>query len=401
MKLVSWSWWPIALALGCGDDSGGSNGPGAEDPAPKFPPPAPGALETVEPGGETICSRGTPYRFFAFGGDPERLVLDFEGGGACWNELTCSVAGAIFAEEAASTADVEAVRDHPDLGGIYRLDDAANPLMGWSLVHIPYCTGDVHWGDATHQYTEDNTIQHRGRQNVRAVFDWVADRYPAPDQILVTGCSAGAYGAIGYASWVAERWPDAEVTVLADSGAGIITDTFFADSFPNWNALPTLQEHLPELAAADLSDLSIEDLYLATARAYPKMRIAQYNTAFDKDQTFYYTAMGGGSDWSERMRATVSTIASGADNFRHYLAPGQVHCIHPYRIFYERESGPSDAPMDYVTWLDELINGAATPPSVICDGDGCMQDSVCDACAASDNPTTGLVCRWCDGWPPE
>lgn len=393
MKVVLAMTAMVCVVAACDDDP--------DDPKPKFPPPAAGELVTVEPGGETVCSRGTPYRFFAFGGDPKRLVIAFEGGGACWSPPTCSVAEAIFAEEASVTEDMTNLRDHPDLGGIYRLDDAANPVQGWSLIHVPYCTGDVHWGDATHEYTETNTIHHRGSVNTRAVLDWMADRYPAPDTILVTGCSAGAYGAIGYASWVAERWPKADVRVLADSGAGIITDSFFEDSFPNWNALPTLQAYLPELAEVDLAQLSIEDLYIETAKAFPNMRIGEYNTAFDKDQTLYYTVMGGGDDWSDRMRATVSTIAGAAPNFRHYLAPGQVHCILPYRFFYERESGPAGAEMDFVTWLDEFINGRDLPPSIVCDGERCLQDSVCQTCAASDNPTTGAICRWCDGWPPE
>jgi len=393
-SLLALSFSLAAPQAGCDDDS-------ASDPQPKFEPPAVGALVTVEPPlDQAICSRGTPYRFFAFGGDPKRLVLDFEGGGACWSELTCSVADAIFAEAAATTDDIESVRDNPDLGGIYRLDDAANPLAGWSLVHIPYCTGDVHWGDATHKYTDDNTINHRGKKNVQTVLDWVVDRYPAPETIFVTGCSAGAYGAIGYASWVAERWPKADVRVLADSGAGIITDTFFEDSFPNWNALPTLVENLPELGEVALSTLNIKDLYIATAKAYPNMRIGQYNSTFDKDQTFYYTVMGGGSDWSQRMQATVAAISAVAPNFRAYQAPGPIHCIHPYRFFYERETGPSAAPIDYVTWLDEFINGATLPASVACDATSCMQDSICDACAASAAPTDGPVCRWCAGWPP-
>ena len=85
-----------ATLSACDDD-------GASEPAPKFQPPAAGELVTVEPGGEAICSRGTPYRFFAVGGDPRRLVLDFQGGGACWSAPTCSVAEAIFSAEAATT----------------------------------------------------------------------------------------------------------------------------------------------------------------------------------------------------------------------------------------------------------------------------------------------------------
>ena len=38
---------------------------------------------------------------------------------------------------------------------------------------------------------------------------------------------------------------------------------------------------------------------------------------------------------------------------------------------------------------------------VACDGEGCYDDSICNACALTENPTSGYICRWCDGWPPE
>lgn len=374
-------------AAACSDDGDGES----------EPPPAAGTRLTVEPGGDTICSRGTPFRFFAYGGDAKRLVIDFQGGGACWNAFTCSVADAIFAPEAETEAQLDAAKSDPDIGGIYKLDDPANPVQGWSMVHVPYCTGDIHWGNAVHQYNDVLTIQHKGFVNVSAVLDWTKKHYPNPDTIFVTGCSAGAYGAIGYASWVAEMWPKADVRVLGDSGAGVITDTFFADSFPNWNALPTLTANLDELAQHDLSTLELFDLYDATAKKYPNMRLGMYNTAFDKDQTFYYTTMGGKKeDWRGAMEQTVVALDE-LPNFAHYEAPGQIHCIQPYRGFYERESGPTADPIDYVSWLDEFINGAQIPPTVRCTGDECLNDSICNACAGSTDST---LCRWCEGWPP-
>lgn len=377
------------LAAACGDDA-----------AKTANPPADGELVAIEPGGQTICSRGTPFRFFAVGGDTKKVVLDFQGGGACWSQFTCSIEEGIFSAEAPTQEEFAALGTNPDLGGIYKLDDAANPVSGWSLVHVPYCTGDVHWGDATHAYDSELTIHHRGNQNAKAVLDWVEENYPDPDMIFVTGCSAGAYGAIGYASWVAERFPDAQIRVLADSGAGIITEDFFAQSFPNWNALPTLQAYLPDLD--EVAALDITDLYVATAKAYPNMRIGQYNTAFDRDQKFYFTAMGGpGDEWNSRMVANVTAIADEVDNFRYYTAPGQIHCIHPYRFYYERDTGPDGAaPLDYVTWLDELINGAELPANIACDATSCQSDPICDQCAEDGKGEEDIVCRWCTGWSP-
>ncbi|MCJ7810722.1 MAG: pectinacetylesterase family protein, partial [Dehalococcoidia bacterium] len=53
----------------------------------------------IAPGGETICSRGTPFAYFVHPGTVNRLVVYFQGGGACWNDTTCSLGG-IFKETA-------------------------------------------------------------------------------------------------------------------------------------------------------------------------------------------------------------------------------------------------------------------------------------------------------------
>ena len=74
----------------------------------------------IRPGGDTSCSRGTDYAYFVRPGDPEKVVVEFQGGGACWDDITCSVAGAIFIE------DVENTRY---LAGDYKLGiyDHSNP----------------------------------------------------------------------------------------------------------------------------------------------------------------------------------------------------------------------------------------------------------------------------------
>ena len=41
----------------------------------------------IEPGGDTLCSDGTPYRFFVHPGNTTKLMVYFEGGGACWFRL--------------------------------------------------------------------------------------------------------------------------------------------------------------------------------------------------------------------------------------------------------------------------------------------------------------------------
>ncbi len=389
----------VVFSVGCSDDggespggsggTGGASGSGGAGGNPDIP--APSELRVIEPGAPTICSRDTPFRYFVRGGDPKKLVIDFQGGGACWNEFTCSIAGAIFSEAAPSKAAIEAAVQNETLGGLYRFDDPRNPVAGFTFVHIPYCTGDVHWGDATVEYSADVKIQHKGFVNAQNVLAWVYENYD-PDQILVTGCSAGAYGAIGHSAWIAKQYPNAKISVLADSGCGIVSQTFFEESFPNWNA--QLPLFVSALTGKDILTLQIDDLYTGIAADFPNARFAQQTSAFDKDQTSYFKAMGGDeADWSPQMQQSLADISAGAPNFSYYLAPGPVHCIHPYDLLYSR----STAGTKYADWLDQLVSGETAPTTVKCDGAACLDDAFCNACAAQTE--SDAACKWCADWP--
>jgi len=348
-----------------------------------------GELETIEPGGDTTCSRGTPFRFFARGGSVNKVVIDFAGGGACWDEVTCSVAGAIFQEEAPDEETIKNALELNLLSGIYDQTNDANPFKDWFLIHIPYCTGDIHWGNSTYEYKEDLVIQHKGYVNTQSAMNYIKEHFPNPEEVFITGCSAGAYGAILHSTTVAQEFPDAKMTVLGDSGAGIITDEWFADSFPNWKA----EEALPswfELPGGTVEGLTIVDVYSEIANYHPNARFAQYTTAFDSNQEFYYTAMSGDpAEWGGKMLNALDTIVEATDNFTYYVTPGEVHCITPYSIMY---TPPATGPT-VVEWMSELLTAEETPAPTLCQGDECTDDVWCQECKSSDTP--GWHCGHC------
>ena len=51
--------------------------------------------------------------------------------------------------------------------GLLDVADARNPLRDYSIVYVPYCTGDVHLGDSTTDYGNGVVIQHKGAVNSR------------------------------------------------------------------------------------------------------------------------------------------------------------------------------------------------------------------------------------------
>ncbi len=332
-----------------------------EQPPPSSAPSLPNNLATgwseFLPGGESICSRGTEYAYFVRKGNINKVVIDFIGGGACWNQQTCSVADAIF------NPDVENVRAAIDAGipfGFYDDTRQDNPFRDWYHVVIPYCTGDIHWGNNVKTYgsgADAFDIHHKGAVNTRAVLAWVYANFSAPEQIFVTGCSAGSYGSIMWAPHIAEHYPNSSVVQFGDSGAGIITKSFFADSFPAWKAegaFPTWIDGL-DPNKTDVLELHLGDLYAGLVNYYPQHKFSQYNTAFDENQAFYFKAMGGGDaqEWSKQMYASIADIKQHAPRFSSYIPSGQQHCILPENNFYTVNVGGRLL----VDWLDDLLNG--------------------------------------------
>ncbi len=333
--------------------------PGDPEPEPVRTPDLPtDAWTEIAPGGDTVCSRGTDYAYWVRGGSTNKLVVDFFGGGACWNDSTCSVADAIF------TDSVEPIRAAVESGGegtgIYNLGHPDNPFADWYHVVIPYCTGDIHWGDNLQVYNpgaNSFTIEHKGAVNARAVLDWIAEEFNRPEQVFVTGCSAGSYGSILWSAHLQNLYPDADVVQFGDSGAGVITEAFFEDSFPQWNAEPAFPAWIPDLDPArnELLEQQLPDLYVGIADHYPDAKFSQFNTLGDTTQVSYFEYMGGGgsAEWTEGMLESVAEIEDRAPNFCSYTTGDDYHCIVTRDRLYDEEVDG----VRLIDWIGDLLAG--------------------------------------------
>jgi hypothetical protein len=351
------------LAAGCADeapptgppattsaDAGADTGPDVL--GPRYEDLKPATVNVIKPGAPTICSRGTEYVFFVIPGARDKVIIEFEGGGACWDERTCNVPSLFKAE-------VDVAKHTVDLTGSqnwYDHGDARHPMKDWTHVFIPYCTGDIHWGDNVKTYTSADpatppiTINHKGAVNTTAALNWVYAQFPAPQKLFVTGCSAGGYGSILWAPHVQKHYAGARVYHFSDSAAGVITPDFFQRSFPSWN----VERNFPSFVAPFASVTSLTVMYKAIAAYYPSNTYSQFNTLFDDNQTFYYVAMGGTDEkaWSAQMRASLAEIHAAAPKFRTFMAAGQQHCILPKPNFYESEAGGTKL----TDWLSKMVN---------------------------------------------
>ena len=356
--------------------SGGGGETGGDGGAPPTLPTLAEGWNRFDPGGETICSLGAPYAFFARPGTVNKLIVDFIGGGACWDALTCNMPDDFFYAEVESVPFRFAIPTDNVPHGIYDHARAENPFADWYHVVVPYCTGDLHWGDSVTTYgkgtANEVTINHKGAVNVRAVLKWVYDNFSGPEQILVTGCSAGSYGSALWSADVMNHYPKAEVFQFGDSGAGIMTEGFFAESLSSWNIGPAFPAFIPELdpSKVDIDTMTMPDLYAGIANHFPKQKMSQYSAFRDHEQVFYFIWVGGtdGQEFSRLLQASWAEIEQRAPNFASFLAPGDQHGILSDDNFYTvRSNGVA-----LVDWLRSMVEKTSFE-SVACQGAECEE----------------------------
>ncbi|MBK6338702.1 MAG: hypothetical protein IPF63_03635 [Bacteroidetes bacterium] len=106
--------------------------------------------------------------------------------------------------------------------GIFNPDDDRNPLKDFSLIFVPYCTGDVHSGTLLNGKALDvNTPQrYVGAINFKKAMDFIEPyfKFNEVDEIVLFGMSAGGYGVYINFLEVAKRFPGVKITVINDSG---------------------------------------------------------------------------------------------------------------------------------------------------------------------------------------
>lgn len=333
-----------------------------------------GPIEATLPDGSTrvldpSCSGGpkmtadgiqpadTQYSFFIRAGNPNKLLVAFDGGGACWDAFTCIAsplggASTYTQEIAATPGRLEAG------GGLFARDNPDNPFKEYTQVFIPYCSGDIHWGSADTNYVLPTqagslpwTIRHRGTDNFLAVLDWLqknAKREYRVDlkrvkDVTVTGASAGGYGSmLGYA-YVAEMTPGAHHNLVSDAAIGVINQAFFDAALYNptgdtsWNIGPNLPASVPgfgpllETAASNPASL-VPMAFAALHDWKPDARYASLTTNLDVVQVAFYALMKGelqptqatAMEWYGGMQSSVNATAS-LPNYRFFIEAGTSH----------------------------------------------------------------------------
>ena len=295
----------------------------------------------------TTCWDGSPWHFWYHGGSAEKLAVWFEGGGACWNATLCDAKGRPTFQTSAAAAQ-------PPAKGLFDQSRANNPLRDFSVVLLPYCTGDVHIGRRTVDYQRaDGThyqFAHEGVRNTLAALEWLKSRGFDPRTLFVSGESAGAIAAAYWAVEIGDRWPQAQLIALGDSAGGYRALGVNA-ALRQWGAL----DALPDLPAyAERDRVYFESFYIAAAQRHPNVKLGQVNFADDADQRRFMSLLGTPvKQLTKPLTCNLNEVRIDAPGFRSFIYPGKQHVIlRTDAVYATRCEGQS-----LVSWIDDLIAG--------------------------------------------
>lgn len=201
-----------------------------------FTPPAWDTWIWTDQGGN-VCADGSQTGFaYNMHQGASELLIYFDGGGACWDTNSCFTNPSAAYLNGYNNATFQA-NSRPALEQQILLtsrDPARNnPWAAAHHVFVPYCTGDIHGGNAVVTYPgAPAPINHHGYANFQTILQVVASSVPSMSNIWITGTSAGCFGAtMNYIS-AKKAWPWSRTHLIADSCA---TTPGFLNTKPQWN----------------------------------------------------------------------------------------------------------------------------------------------------------------------
>lgn len=275
-----------------------------------------------------LCLDGSPFQVNVRRGTSDRVILYLEGGGACWNPANCSVAGGTVKRSAGP-----APASDP---GILDSDNPENPFADWNIVYASYCDGSVWGGDNEVDYGE-GVIYHHGLQNVTAAIDILRREFPAPEQLVLAGSSAGGYGTYTAYGVLRIAMPDQPIWLFNDSGPGVenpddpVANQARAD---NW----LYRERIaPSCERCD------EQIAFLTSWALDRddaLRVALFNYLQDAVLQFFFVVD------AETVDALLRDVS------------GEVHAMHPDRMRRFLVNGAAHTALSSADFYETTLDGS-------------------------------------------
>jgi len=111
-------------------------------------------------------------------------------------------------------------------------------VRDYDVAYLPYCDGSLWSGDADVDADDDGATDYQfgGLMNLTASIDVIAETYPAPTRIFLTGNSAGGFGVHHALPLLRIHYPNVPIGMVNDSGLGISVPGAWEQANAYWNA---------------------------------------------------------------------------------------------------------------------------------------------------------------------
>ncbi|MEZ4329318.1 MAG: pectin acetylesterase-family hydrolase [Polyangiales bacterium] len=262
------------------------------------------------------------------------LIIYLQGGGLCAasTEGACEREGIPFLPSGVLSGAIE------------------QPFRDFDLAYVPYCDGSLFLGDVTQVLDGEEYVQ-RGRQNITAALDAIAQRFPNPPRIALIGVSAGGFATLFAAPMVRIYFPEAEVMVVNDSGIGITR----GEREPEF-----VDELLDSLGASQFIPESCTQCFVGGHAIQFADWVLQHDPAIrmavlshTRDNVIASTFLGVPLDWfeTELRRETAALSERYGDRYGRYLIPGEGHTA----LVAGTITGVGDTSMIF-PWLQQFVD---------------------------------------------
>ncbi len=305
---------------------------------------------TFVPFSDARCADGTTTGIGVnLNNQSTRVLIYFEGGGACWNDLTCytlqTAAHFTTGYNAATFATVSAdTTSLAEPGGFFDRTDASNPYRNDNYIYIPYCTGDIHAGNNAVAYDAMHTALHVGYANVTAYLKRIVPTFSSATRVTLAGSSAGGFGALINWDQTQRAFGATPVDMVDDSGTPMPPDIFphSNPTFLAWAMNWRLAAALPAGCTNCVNRL--DALWGYYAAAYPADRAALASYQQDSTLPNFY---GIDTEQFEAGLATEEALIAVNGNQRYFQVDAQGHVM-----FFTPQVAAGGTTLQ--TWLTEM-----------------------------------------------
>ena len=313
-------------------------------PEPTDAPVVAPTWETVDAPSDCMCADGSAFHFYLREASPTKVLFYLEGGGACFSGDMCKPGSGTYSE---TISPVSKLEDSP---GIFDFANPENPFADYSVVYVPYCTGDVHAGNITKDYGNGVVTQHKGFVNASNALDTMIERFPDTTQLVVAGSSAGSFPTPVFAGMAGDQLPNADLKVFADSSGAVPDAMGFV--IGNWGTLETLPDW-PELQGVTVDQFTPAYTFIKAAEHNPKITFARHDFAFDSVLSSFARMAGlSPDDLVSVMQTNESKVETTGVNVANWISPGADHTIAVRDEFYTEEMNG----VRFVDWFTAFMN---------------------------------------------